>query len=82
MQKKYGVTFLINGETKRKRTDNIEEAILAVKPEMLHTEMYITVKVGKNLIERKLPLINARKLFNDSTFREIFINNLMLPQYG
>ena len=82
MQKKYGVTFLINGETKRKRTDNIEEAILSVKPPLVHTEMFVTVKVGDNRIERKLNLINARKLFNDSLFREIFINNLMLPQYG
>jgi hypothetical protein len=79
---KYSLTFKINGETKKKRTDDISKALDDVRPPLVLTEMYVTVKKGKHLIERKLNLIQARKLFADSTAREIFINNLMLERYG
>lgn len=75
------ISFKFNGETKTKRTDNVAKAFADVRPSMLHTEMYVTIKHNKHLIERRLPLIQARKVFADSTALEIFINNLMLEKY-
>ena len=72
------ITFKFNGETVTKRTENVEEAILAVRPEQLHTEMYVTIKNGKQLIERQLALIPARKVFNDDFHRQVFIQNLLI----
>lgn len=69
--------FLFNGEHFESQS-NIKHAIEEVKPAQLHTEMYVTIKDGSNLIERKLNLIQGKKLFNDEMFREIFINNLLL----
>jgi len=76
--KPYRVEMLFNGLKTLSRTDNINEAILSKKPELLYTEMYVTVKRGDDISERKLNLLQGRKLFNDENFREIFINNLLL----
>lgn len=78
---KYSLTFKFNGEVKKKRTHDIVKAIEEVRPPLLHTEMYFTLKKGQHLLERRLNLIQARKLFADSLAREIFINNLMLERY-
>lgn len=78
---KYNLTFKFNGEEKIKKTDNILEALDEVRPPLLHTEMYFTLKKGKHVIERRLNLIQGRKLFRDAVAREIFINNLMLERY-
>jgi hypothetical protein len=75
------LSFQFNGETHNKRTNDIGAALDAVRPPLLLTEMYVTVKKGKHVIERKLNLIDGRKLFSDSLSREIFINNLMLERY-
>lgn len=76
--KAYSLVFKFNGFTKKKFTDNLDEAIQAVKPPLLLTEMYVTAKKGDAVSERKLNLVQGRKLFNDSVFREVFINNLLL----
>ncbi len=74
----FSLEVKFNGFTKKKRTDNLDIAILSLKPELLLTEMYVTATKGKAVSERKLNLVQGRKLFNDSSFREIFINNLLL----
>jgi len=75
------ISFKFNGETVTKKTDDIAKAFDEVRPPLLHTEMYVTVKKGKHVIERRLPLIQARRVFADSLAKEIFINNLMLEKY-
>lgn len=77
---KYNLTLLMNGETIKKRTENIKEAILSLKPEVLVTEIYVIVqKVGsKDTTERKLNLIQGKKLFRDENFLDVFIMNLLL----
>ena len=79
---KYSLTFKFNGEVKKKRTADIVKAIEEVRPPLLHTDMYVTLKKGKHVIERKLNLVQARKLFADALTREVFLNNLMLERYG
>jgi len=76
--KKYEVTFKFNGESVKTETDDMNDAILAVKPTQLHTEMYVTVKNGQQLAERRVLLIPARRIFQDAFHREVFINNLLL----
>lgn len=75
---KYKLVALINGETVTKLCDDLNEAVASLKPEWLHTEVYITVTRGKKRAERRLTLINARRVFNDDAAREVFINNLLL----
>jgi hypothetical protein len=81
MATKYNLTLLFNGETFNKRATNLKEAILALKPEALVTEVYVKVKpVGskEDDTERKLSLIQGKKLFNNEDFMTVFINNLLL----
>jgi len=77
-KKKYTVTFHLNGEKFIKKQNSVDDAIMKVKPDFLHTEMYVSVKKGKDVMDRHLNLLEGRKLFANETFREIFINNLML----
>lgn len=76
--KLFTVKAKFNGETVTKRTDDLNETIKSLCPDWLHTEVYLTVKKGKNESERYLGLRQAKKVFNDDDTREIFINNLML----
>lgn len=77
---KYNLTILMNGETFRKRTENLKETILSLKPETVLTEVYFIVsKVGsKEKIERRLGLRPAKKLFNDEDALDVFLINLLL----
>lgn len=70
-----------NGEQYEKRPkseDDVKEAILSVKPETMLTEMYITFKRGTDVRERKLPLHEARQLFINEQFLEVFVLNLII----
>lgn len=75
------VTFKFNGEETRKRTDNLFKTIEEIKPELLHTEMFISVKKDGHTIDRRLSLVNARRIFRDEMARQVFINNMQLHQY-
>jgi len=74
----YSLEAKFNGTTIRKRTKDISETIKALKPDWLHTDMYLTVKNSKKTAERYLTLKNAKRVFNDDVTREVFINNLLL----
>jgi hypothetical protein len=74
----YSLTLIINGETIKKRNADIEKALMSAKPELVFCEMYVTATKDKRTAERRLPLIQARKLFNDDVFRQIFLNNLLI----
>lgn len=75
--KSYQLFVNFNGLTFKKRTDNIEKAILDLKPEALHTEVYITVKKGQEIMERRLDLRQGRNLFINDDFRQVFLSNLI-----
>lgn len=76
--KKFKLEMLFNGKKFSKRTDNIEESILSLKPDVLYTEVYVIVTNNKELTERKLNLIQGKRLFLVDEFRTVFINNLLL----
>ena len=74
----YNLTLIFNGETFNKRPKDIKKAILSLKPDWLHTEIYVTLKKGDDVRERKLNLIQGKKLFNKEDFLDVFIMNLLL----
>jgi len=75
---RYNLTLSFNGLTFKKRTDNIAGVILALKPEVLYTEVYATAsRIGsKNKIEKRLNLTDGKKLFLNEDFLKVFVNNL------
>lgn len=75
--KPYSLEMVFNGLTFKKRTADLDKTIAALKPDMLHTEMYVTVKKGQYVFERRFNLRDARNLFSDPVMREVFINNLL-----
>ena len=54
------LTLQFNGETFKKRPKDLREAILSVKPDVLHTEMYVTLKRGSDIREKRLNLREGR----------------------
>lgn len=78
--KKYKLTLLFNGLVFKKQTDNIAETILKLTPDVLYTEVFVTVKDNqtKEITDRRLSLTQGKKMFRDETVLDIFINNLML----
>jgi len=70
-----------NGKEYKKRPkseDSIKEAILSVKPELLMTEMYVTLKENGHIRERLLTLFNGRQLFNSDDYLDVFVMNLIM----
>jgi len=75
----YSFEFLCNGETAKSSSNDIEQGILSVKPDFVHTDSYLIISKGGEVIaERRLPLVKARMLFANPDFRSVFISNLLL----
>lgn len=73
----YQVEIKMNGKVFTKKGADLNEVIMKLKPEFVLTQSFITVKYKGRTFERMLNLVSGRKLFNNETFREIFINNLI-----
>lgn len=74
----YHLKMTFNGETFEVDTDNIGEAILTLKPEVLFTEIYLTISLGDFVRERRQTLDQEKKLFNNDEYLEVFLINLAL----
>lgn len=74
----YNLTLKFNGEEFKKRAKDIKKAILSLKPEWLHTEVYVTLKKGDDVRERKLNLTQGKNLFRNEDFLDVFVMNLLL----
>ncbi len=74
----YHLKMTFNGETFEVDTANIGEAILALKPEVLFTEIYLTISLGDFVRERRQTLDQGKKLFNNDEYLEVFLINLAL----
>lgn len=72
--------MLFNGLSFIKQTDDITKTILELAPEVLYTEVFIIVRNNKTkeVTDRRLSLMQGKKLFLSETHLEIFINNLLL----
>ncbi len=76
--KAYSVWAKFNGMEFRKRTNDLNTTFKELDPQWLHTEIYVKVKKGDRMSERKLNLKQGKNLFRNDVFREVFINNLLL----
>lgn len=75
---KYQLQLIYNGEEFKATGDTLEDAVEKLKPEWLHTEVYVTAQKGKEVSERRWQLKDAKRVFSDADVRHIFCNNLLL----
>ena len=77
-------TFQLKGKINEvafsKRTSDIKKTLLEIKPEFVLTDCYFTLSTGsgssKISTERKLSLMQSKKIFNNEDNMDIFIINL------
>lgn len=76
----YNLTLQFNGETfkKKSKRETLKRTILSFRPDVLYTEMYVTLKDKQDVRERKLTLVQGKNLFNNEDFLDVFIINLLL----
>lgn len=76
----YELTLIFNGKefSKKVEADSVRDAILSFKPAVLHTDIFVKLKKGKDLRERHLLLLQGKKLFNNDIFLQVFVMNLLL----
>lgn len=68
----YHLIMQFNNETYDCFTNNLKISILSFAREVF-TEMFVIIKKGEATFEKKLNLIQAKKLFNDMQSLEIFL---------
>lgn len=74
----YKLTILLNGETYNIQTDDIKEAILALKPPKITNTVVIRAKRGKKVVEKKLFVFLARRIFFNPLATQFFAKSLAL----
>ena len=74
----YSLEMTFNGESIAVETDDVDSALKAMKPELLHTESYVTVRKGDFMAERRLSRVQTQRMFLDDVTRQVFVNNLLL----
>lgn len=76
--KSYSIQMIFNGKTFKKRTTDLAKAILSFKPDVVNTEGYITITKGEYVFERRLNLLQLKKLFNNEDILNAFITNILI----
>jgi len=76
--KKYSIIMKFNGEEYTTTSDSLTDGVASLKPDQLHTEVFITASNGTTTSERRWKLIEAKRVFSDENVREVFCNNLLL----
>lgn len=78
--KSFSLISKINEITHKNRTSDIKKTILGLKPEFVYTDTYFTLSSGsgksKITTERKLSLLQSKRLFNNEDVLDVFIQNL------
>lgn len=74
---KYKVTLQFNEESFEIKTNNIVEAITAIKPEVLYTELYITISDGQSEFQKRFNLIQGKRLFASDEMMDVFISTML-----
>ena len=75
--KKYTLEMTFNGETFKTETEDLKEAFMDMKPDVVHTEGYISIKNGDLFFQRRLDLVRLRKLFNHKETLGVFVDTLL-----
>jgi len=77
-KKDYLLEVVMNNETFTVETNDLNEALIAMKPEQLLSEVYVKVTKGEAVCERRLSLVEAKRVFQVEVNREVFVNNLLI----
>ena len=75
--KKYKLELTFNGETFKTETEDLKGAFMSMKPDVVHTEGYITINKDDLVFQRRLDLVKLRKLFASEDTLNIFIDTLL-----
>jgi len=75
---KYTLEMTFNGETFKTETEDLKEAFMDMKPEVVHTEGYISITKDNLVFQRKLDLVKLRKLFSHKETLDVFIDTLVI----
>ena len=73
----YVLTMAFNGESHTVETDNVDEALKALKPDLLLSESYVTISKGDFMAERRLSRTQTQRVFLDDVTRDVFVMNLL-----
>ena len=76
--KVYSLLMTFNGESFTAETNDLDAALKAMKPALLHTESYVTATKGEEVSERRLSRVQTQRMFLDDVTRQVFVNNLLL----
>lgn len=77
-KKEYLLEAMFNDEAFSVETDNVDEALVALKPDLLLTEVYVKLTKGEAVCERRLSLNEARRVFSNEANREVLVSNLLI----
>ena len=75
---KYKVVIFLNNQVHEIDTDNIEEALLSVKPIFLKTKVVLTIKSDNKVCEKFVYGHQARQVFRNALYRKVFLSKLIL----
>lgn len=75
-KKEYSLFASINDKTFEAETDDLEEAIFSLKPPILYTALTLRITRNGKTITKYLYLKDARRLFNNSLTRFIFVRDV------
>jgi len=76
-KQKYKVTLQFNEETFEIKTNDLIKAITAIKPEVLYTELYITISDGQSEFQKRFNLIQGKRLFASDEMMDVFISTML-----
>lgn len=76
-KQKYEVILKFNDEEFKIKTDNLVQAITAIKPEVLYTELYITISDGQSEFQKRFNLIQGKRLFASDEMMDVFISTML-----
>lgn len=76
-EQKYKVTLQFNGEEFDIKTNDLISAITSIKPEILYTELYITISDGQSEFQKRFNLIQGKRLFASDEMMDVFISTML-----
>lgn len=77
-KKDYLLEVVMNNENYSVETDDLNQALIDLTPEQLLSEVYVKVTKGEAVVERRLSLVEAKRVFKVEVNREVFVNNLLI----
>lgn len=77
-EKKYDLTVRVNDQVLKTKTDNFEEALLALELKFIKTPVKIELKKGKKMVEKIIFPPEARRTFHNKNNVERLANQLNL----